>query len=130
MVMREKRGLLSIREVAEITALPIHTLRYWERMFREVMCPSRTKGGQRRYGVGDIEKLLEIKRLLKEEGYSIMGAQRLLKNGIDKAVLPHSHQVRDLNLQRIAQEVTELILEKLSQGIGRGIHHPSNDAAI
>ena len=130
MVMREKRGLLSIREVAEITELPIHTLRYWERMFREVMCPSRTKGGQRRYSVGDIEKLLEIKRLLKEEGYSIMGAQRLLKNGSNKAALPHSLQGRDLHLQRIAQEVTELILEKLSQGIGRGVHNQSNGAAI
>jgi len=59
-----------------------------------------------------------------------MGAQRRLKNGSNKAALPHSHQGRDLNLQRIAQEVTELILEKLSQGIGRGVHNKSNGAAI
>jgi DNA-binding transcriptional MerR regulator len=109
------RGLLSIGDVAEITKLPIHTLRYWESMFKEIVHPCRSKGGQRRYSERDIEKIREIKKLLKEEGYSIAGAKRIFINGGRKEELPLSYGVRRLNWSHIAQEVTELIRERLSK---------------
>ncbi|MDW8106464.1 MAG: MerR family transcriptional regulator [Armatimonadota bacterium] len=56
-----------------------HTIRYWEREFTEFLSPVRTAGGQRRYRREDIEVLLEIKRLLKEELYTIAGAKRVLR---------------------------------------------------
>lgn len=55
-----------------------HTIRYWEREFAEFLNPVRTQGGQRRYRREDIEVLQEIKRLLKEELYTIAGAKRAL----------------------------------------------------
>lgn len=55
-----------------------HTIRYWEREFAEFLNPVRTEGGQRRYRREDIEVLKEIKRLLKEELYTIAGAKRAL----------------------------------------------------
>lgn len=55
-----------------------HTIRYWEREFAEFLNPVRTAGGQRRYRREDIEVLQEIKRLLKEELYTIAGAKRIL----------------------------------------------------
>lgn len=109
-VMKEERRLLRIGDVAAIIRVPIHTLRYWENMFQEVMSPGRSEGGQRRYCERDIEKIRGIKRLLKEEGYSIAGAKRILKS-------PLSSRGRALNWSDIAQEVTELIREKLSEEI-------------
>jgi len=115
--MKGNRGLLRIGDVADITKLPIHTLRYWESMFREMVSPCRSKGGQRRYSERDIKKMLEIKRLLKEEGYSIAGAKRVLKNGGEKEGLPSFYERRRLNWSHIAQEVTEFIRERLSNEI-------------
>ncbi len=62
-----------------ITGVETHTLRYWEREFAEFLNPVRTKGGQRRYRPEDIEVLKEIKRLLKDELYTIAGAKRILR---------------------------------------------------
>jgi len=115
--MKENRGLLRIGDVAEITKVPIHTLRYWESMFREIVSPCRSRGGQRRYSERDIGKILKIKRLLKEEGYSIAGAKRILNNGEREDELPLSYPRRAVNWSHIAQEVTELIRERLSNGI-------------
>jgi len=116
--MNKKEKLLRIGDVAVIAGVPVHTLRYWERMFKEVMDPCRSDGGQRYYSESDIEKILEIKRLLKDEGYSIAGARRTLKNGEKKEGVPLSYLKNRLNWSHIAQEVTELIKEKLSGEIG------------
>ncbi|MCS7272861.1 MAG: MerR family transcriptional regulator [Fimbriimonadales bacterium] len=61
-----------------------HTIRYWEREFSEFLHPVRTAGGQRRYRREDIEVLQEIKRLLKEELYTIAGAKRVLRQKFQK----------------------------------------------
>ena len=113
----KERGLLRISDVAEIARVPVHTLRYWESMFKGIVHPCRSKGGQRRYSGGDVERVLEIKRLLKEEGYSINGAKRILKDS-EKGEAPTVYYRRkELDWPRIAKEVTELIRKKLSKGI-------------
>ncbi|MCS7209392.1 MAG: MerR family transcriptional regulator [Fimbriimonadales bacterium] len=61
-----------------LVGVETHTIRYWEREFSEFLNPVRTAGGQRRYRREDIEVLQEIKRLLKEELYTIAGAKRVL----------------------------------------------------
>jgi len=61
-----------------ITGIEIHTLRYWEREFAEFLNPNRTRGGQRRYRPEDIQTLFIIKRLLRDEMFSIAGARRHL----------------------------------------------------
>ena|SRR5579859_1263736 len=64
-----------------ITGVEVHTLRYWEREFGEFLNPDRTSGGQRRYRPEDIQTLFLIKRLLRDEMFSIAGARRhLLKH--------------------------------------------------
>jgi DNA-binding transcriptional MerR regulator len=113
-VMKKQEKLLRIGDVAAIAGVPVHTLRYWEHMFKEVVDPCRTEGGQRHYRERDIEKILEIKSLLKDEGYSIAGARRTLKNREKKEEVPLSYMKNRLNWSHIAQEVTELIREKLS----------------
>lgn len=73
-----KKDWLTIGEVSEITAVPIHTLRYWEGEFNGFFQPRRTEGRQRRYGDHDVETVKEIKTLLKDEKYSIAGARQVL----------------------------------------------------
>lgn len=76
--MMIKKDWLTIGEVADLTGVPIHTLRYWEGEFEEFLHPKRTGGRQRRYDEDSVRKILEIKTLLKGEKYSIAGARQVL----------------------------------------------------
>lgn len=69
---------VGIGAAASITGVEVHTLRYWEREFAEYLGPNRTDGGQRRYRSEDIQSILTIKRLLRDEMFSIAGARRHL----------------------------------------------------
>ncbi|OJU64439.1 MAG: hypothetical protein BGO01_20220 [Armatimonadetes bacterium 55-13] len=69
---------VSISVASRITAVEVHTLRYWEREFEEFLNPVRTDGGQRRYRSEDIQTVFVIKRLLRDEMFSIAGARRYL----------------------------------------------------
>ena len=67
-----------ISAASVITGIEVHTLRYWEREFCEFLNPDRTDGGQRRYRPEDIQTLFLIKRLLRDEMFSIAGARKHL----------------------------------------------------
>lgn len=69
---------VGISAAAEITGIEIHTLRYWEKEFDEFLNPVRTRGGQRRYRPKDIQTVFLIKRLLRDEMFSIAGARKYL----------------------------------------------------
>ena len=75
---RKSEGLVSISVASKITAVEIHTLRYWEREFEAFLEPIRTDGGQRRYRPEDIQTVFTIKRLVRDEMFSIAGARRYL----------------------------------------------------
>ncbi len=70
---------VSISAASAITGVEVHTLRYWEREFFEYLHPLRTEGGQRRYRPEDIQVLFTIKRLLRDEMFSIAGARKYLQ---------------------------------------------------
>jgi len=76
---------VSISSVSKITGIEVYTLRYWEREFLEYLNPPRTEGGQRRYRPSDIQKVFTLKRLLREEMFSIAGARKYLKNASREA---------------------------------------------
>ncbi|WP_455474778.1 MerR family transcriptional regulator [Bartonella sp. B30(2025)] len=72
----------TISEVAELLGLPQHVLRFWETRFTQIK-PMKRGGGRRYYRPADIDLLNGIKQLLYDQGYTIKGVQRLLKeNGI------------------------------------------------
>ena len=71
---------LSIGATAEVTGVEIHTLRYWEREFAGYLEPARTEGGQRRYLASDIQAVMTLSRLLRDEMFSVAGAKRYLQN--------------------------------------------------
>jgi DNA-binding transcriptional MerR regulator len=67
-----------IGEVSEITGIEPYVLRYWESEFK-IVSPSRTHSKQRLYRKKDLELILEIKKLLYEEKFTIAGAKRKLQ---------------------------------------------------
>ena len=75
-----------IGEVAQITGVKPHVLRYWETEFRW-MAPPKSRSKQRLYRRKDIEMILLIKRLLYDERYTIAGARQQLRElGLAKAL--------------------------------------------
>jgi DNA-binding transcriptional MerR regulator len=75
-----------IGEVAKITKVKPHVLRYWETEFRW-MTPPKSRSKQRLYRRKDIDMILAIKQLLYEERYTIAGArQKLREMGLAKAL--------------------------------------------
>lgn len=74
---------VSISVAGSITGVEIHTLRYWEREFSDFLGPVRTTGGQRRYRPVDIQTVFAIKRLLRDEMFSIAGARKHLQRAFD-----------------------------------------------
>lgn len=64
-----------IGEVSQIAKLPAYVLRFWESEFG-FLKPRKSRGRQRLYVQRDIQTVLEIKRMLYEEGYTIAGVKR------------------------------------------------------
>jgi DNA-binding transcriptional MerR regulator len=73
------RLFFRIGDVAELAGLEAYVLRYWETEF-PVLKPKKTSNGQRQYRRKDVEVVLEIKRLLYDEGYTIAGARKTLRD--------------------------------------------------
>ncbi len=67
-----------IGEVSRILAVKPHVLRYWESEFSSIR-PEKTRTNQRLYRRRDVELLLQIRQLLYEEGFTIAGAKRRLR---------------------------------------------------
>lgn len=69
------KAFYKIGEVSTITKLPASVLRFWESEF-SFLRPRKSQGRHRVYDKQTIEVVLEIKRMLYEEGYTITGLKR------------------------------------------------------
>jgi DNA-binding transcriptional MerR regulator len=72
-----------IGEVSRITGLKPHVLRYWESEFR-VIRPYKGGSLQRLYRKKDLDLILKIKKLLYEDGFTIAGAKKKIRD-LEKA---------------------------------------------
>ncbi len=77
----------TISEVSEELSVPQHVLRFWETKFSQVR-PLKRGGGRRYYRPEDIDLLRQIQKLLYEDGYTIKGVQRLLREGRARTAVP------------------------------------------
>ena len=73
-----KKLYYSISEVSKITDLEQYVLRYWESEFDQLK-PEKNRAGNRIYTNRDIKLILYIKKLLRDERYTIEGAKQVLK---------------------------------------------------
>jgi DNA-binding transcriptional MerR regulator len=74
-----------IGEVCQLTDTQPYVLRFWESEFPQ-LAPKKSRSGQRLYRRRDIDLVLEIKKLLYEEGFTIAGARKRL--GMDDGPAP------------------------------------------
>ncbi|MFT4152157.1 MAG: MerR family transcriptional regulator, partial [Paracoccaceae bacterium] len=68
----------TISEVAELLETPAHVLRFWESRFPQIK-PVKRAGGRRYYRPGDVALLAGIRRLLHDDGLTIRGVQKILR---------------------------------------------------
>jgi DNA-binding transcriptional MerR regulator len=69
----------TISEVADVLETPAHVLRFWESRFPQIR-PVKRAGGRRYYRPSDVALLTGIKRLLHDEGLTIRGVQKILRD--------------------------------------------------
>jgi DNA-binding transcriptional MerR regulator len=72
--------LYRIGEVSRLSDLKPFVLRYWETEF-PMLEPVKSPSGHRMYRQQDVDMVFKIKRLLYDEGFTIAGARRLLREG-------------------------------------------------
>ncbi|MCV2881203.1 MerR family transcriptional regulator [Actibacterium sp. XHP0104] len=72
-------ALRTISEVSEWLETPAHVLRFWESRFTQVK-PVKRAGGRRYYRPNDMLLLGGLKKLLHEDGMTIRGAQKILRD--------------------------------------------------
>jgi DNA-binding transcriptional MerR regulator len=74
----------TISEVAQELEIPQHVLRFWESRFPQLR-PLKRAGGRRYYRPDDVVLLRRIRQCLYEQGYTIKGVQKLLREGALKS---------------------------------------------
>ena len=84
---KSAQAFRTISEVATELDLPQHVLRFWETKFNAIK-PMKRGGGRRYYRPDDIVLLQRIRGLLYDDGYTIKGVQKLLREGVGKIDLP------------------------------------------
>ena len=78
MEMKSPSAFRTISEVATDLSVPQHVLRFWESKFQQIR-PLKRGGGRRYYRPEDIQLIGNIKDLLYNQGFTIRGVQKLLK---------------------------------------------------
>lgn len=91
---KSRDAFRTISEVADWLDTPAHVLRFWESKFSQVK-PVKRAGGRRYYRPADMELLGGIKKLLHDEGMTIKGVQKVLREQGVKHVAALSEPVED-----------------------------------
>lgn len=107
-----------IGEVAELTGVKPHVLRYWESEFGSFR-PVKSRTKQRLYSRKDIELVMRLKDLLYKQGFTIAGAKKKLRESAvepeDQLALPLTPNRERLLLNELHDDLLKLrkLLENL-----------------
>ncbi len=134
----------TISEVAEHLETPAHVLRFWESRFPQIR-PVKRAGGRRYYRPSDVSLLMGIKRLLHDEGLTIRGVQKILREqgvrhvaalsgealGDDSGVdAPFVDQADDLPVVKMAELPTLPPTRGLTDAMAKAVDHKPQIAAV
>ena len=92
----------TIGEVSQLCGVKPHVLRYWEQEFSQLK-PIKRKGNRRYYQRHDVLLIRQIKELLYDNGYTILGAKQKLNE--DES----SKQLKKSELKEIETDIIDLI---------------------
>tara|TARA_B100001093_G_scaffold445716_1_gene449508 strand:+ start:282 stop:656 length:375 start_codon:yes stop_codon:yes gene_type:complete len=119
MINKTYESYKTISEVVEILGLksnksknlPTHTIRYWEKEFKQVK-PKILTGNRRYYDKKNIEILKKIHFLLKEQGMTINGVKKILNNNqplkLDETT---NNSIKAVNLKNKLVKISNIIKE-------------------
>lgn len=95
----------TISEVAEMLNVEQHVLRFWETKFTQIK-PLKRGGGRRYYRPEDVSVLERIYSLLYKEGYTIKGAQNVLK-GTTRNKIAEASNSNETPVVKVVEKVIE-----------------------
>ena len=81
--MKSPQAFRTISEVSNEVNIPAHVLRFWETKFPNIN-PLKRSGNRRYYRPEDVKLIIRIKTLLYDNGYTVKGVQKLLKENENK----------------------------------------------
>jgi DNA-binding transcriptional MerR regulator len=116
-----KKLYYSISEVAKITDLEQYVLRYWESEFEQLK-PQKNRAGNRVYTNKEIKLILHIKKLLREERYTIEGAKQVLHTFVvdetgEQTVLPFGESTSESTKPMLQTPVVKITDQKLKEDL-------------
>ena len=101
----------TISEVSDELDLPQHVLRFWETRFAQIK-PLKRGGGRRYYRPDDVDLLRGIRHLLYDDGYTIRGVQRLLKEKGNKYVIAFGRGEYPQDVTLVEQTAVESLIDE------------------
>ncbi len=123
-----------IGEVADIVGVKPHALRYWETEF-PALRPKKTRGAHRQYSRKDVELAMLIRQLLHDEGYTIPGARKRIRDlgRHQRSSPPEPRAAREVALRAellgLRQQLAEL-LEQLADATGERADAPEVQVTV
>jgi len=103
-----------IGEVSKIVGVEPYVLRYWETEF-PFLKPRKNKSGQRVYIKRDVELLLQIKKLLYHERYTLEGVRKKFSNLSVRSAGPEVRTAESRNPPKTIEHIKKRLREILSQ---------------
>ena len=117
----------TISEVADELEVPKHVLRFWEAKFAQLK-PMKRGGGRRYYRPEDVALLRGIRFLLYNDGYTIRGVQKILREHGPRFVMD-SRRMAEEDEQEGAMsqphEIPDIAAEAAQSGIATIVREPT-----
>jgi len=110
-----EKKLYRIGEVSRLADLKPFVLRYWETEF-PMLEPLKSPGGSRLYRQDDVDMVFRIKRLLYDEGFTIAGARRHLREHNSAA------ETDSRSVNHAAEEAAQLLSRKMLLDLRDALH--------
>lgn len=127
----------TISEVAEALETPAHVLRFWESRFPQIR-PVKRAGGRRYYRPADVALLTGIKRLLHDEGMTIRGVQKILReqgirhvSGLSDDITPEEEALDAAMIGRLDDEsdtTPTVVEEATAAALEAALKAPNDDS--
>jgi DNA-binding transcriptional MerR regulator len=119
----------TISEVADELDVPKHVLRFWEAKFAQLK-PMKRGGGRRYYRPEDVALLRGIRFLLYNDGYTIRGVQKILREHGSRFVMDYRRIAEDDEQDEVAsppQEIPDIAAEAAKGGAPSFTRAPAED---